>query len=374
MTIRSFIEALPKVDLNVQFEGSLPRDFLLLLRDQNDIPTSMKSVRQYNELMAQLDKADPKRIYEFVGRFARWIQYPEDLTRAVYEVGLALYKQNVRYAEVQISPSIYIANGIAFETFLNAINDGRDRVWRAWQVKMNWILSIPRDDPRSGDEVARWAVSATAKRGNVVGLGVNSIRINREVAKKSAVSPVRRGASTVSPTLSDDDIQPVGQFVRPFTTAQKKELATVATAHNHPKVESLPEILKALSPNRLHEVGEGLSDEVQFQALKEQKAICVVTPTREWRLGKVETLNAFPYRALMEAVPMCLSASMPTFYRTTLNEEYALAVEQGGLSTEEIEQIALNSVSSSFLSDEDKHSLLDSFKSAYASLRAEHLS
>ena len=72
----------------------------------------------------------------------------------------------------------------------------------AWGVDMSWILCIPWDNPRVGDDVARWATGATAKSGNVVALGL----------------------------IGEEDAQPVGQFKRAFATARKKGIFTVAQA------------------------------------------------------------------------------------------------------------------------------------------------
>jgi len=374
MSLQSFIQAMPKADVGLSFEGAIPRDLLDLFSEQNDIPMSMKP-SQYRDLMSQLDKPDPKRVYEIAGRLARWILYPDDLTRAVYEIGLNLHKQNIRYAEIQISPSIYSAT-IPFETFLNAINDGRDRLWRAWQVRVNWILCIPRDDPRSGDDIARYAVSPLARRGNVLGLGLNNIRINREVAKRSvsAVLP-RRGSSTATPTVESDDIQPSGQFKRPFANAQKRELPTVTTAHNHPKYEATREIVESLSPTRLTELSDGLhNEEGLLDLLAEQQLACVLTPSRELRLNKLTSLADYPYQLYIQRLNLSISPSMPTIYRTTLSNELLLASQHGNLDADGLEALALNAVRQSFLSSDEKAALLAHFSTLYAELRREHLS
>lgn len=373
MSLQSFIQAMPKADIGLHFEGALTRDLLDLFSEQNDIPMSMKP-SQYRDLMSQLDKPDAKRIYEIAGRVARWIVYPDDLTRSVYEIGLTLHKQNIRYAEIQISPSIY-SHTMPFETFLNAINDGRDRLWRAWQVRVNWIICIARDDPRSGDDIARYVASPLARRGNVLGLGLNSIRINRDVAKRPSSTTSRRSATTVTTAAEADDIQPSGQFKRPFSTVHKREIPTLSTAHNYPKQETVREIIDNLNPSRLTEVGEGLQHEDGLLTLlADQQIACVTTPSRDLRLNKLSSLSDYPYQGYLQQLNISLSASMPTFYRTTLTNEMILAAEHGRLSVDDVEKLALNAVRQSFLSADEKDALLAHFSTAYAALRREHLS
>ncbi|MDW8172504.1 MAG: hypothetical protein RML73_08465 [Anaerolineae bacterium] len=370
MSLHSFIQAMPKADVGLHFEGALTRDLLDLLSEQNDIPTSMKP-SQYRDLMSQLDKPDAKRIYEIAGRIAKWILFPDDLTRSIYEIGLNLHKQNIRYAEMQLSPSIY--STMPFETFLNAINDGRDRLWRAWKVRVNWILCIPRDDPRSGDDIARYTATPLARRGNVLGLGLNSVRANRDAVKRTTSVGARR-TTTMTATAEADDIQPSGQFKRPFVNTQKRDIPTLSAAHNYPKQETVREIIENLNPSRLTEVGEALQhEEGLLGLLAERQTACVATPSRDLRLNKLASLRDYPYQKYYQQLNLSLSASMPTFYRTTLTDEMILAVEYGDLGVDEIEGLALNAIRHSFLPADEKAALLDYFSAAYVSLRREHL-
>jgi len=69
-----------------------------------------------------------------------------------------------------------------------------------------------------------------------------------------------------------------------------------------------------------------------------------------------------------------LGSSMPNVYGATLSDEYTTAVNACGLSIEELKEIALNAVDSSFLPDDEKAALRASFEEAYAALEDEHLS
>ena len=113
----------------------------------------------------------------------------------VYDIGVVLSKAKVIYAEICVAPSEFMqTSSMSIDVFINALNDGRDRALRAWGVDMSWVLCIPCENPRVGDDVARWATSAAAKSGNVVALGL----------------------------IGEENAQPVGQFKRAFATAHKK--------------------------------------------------------------------------------------------------------------------------------------------------------
>lgn len=147
MSTESFIRAMPKVELNLHLEGSVRKDTLLTIAEQNDIPEEVKHFSQWATL---LDNPDYARLDEMITTITGWLRQTDDLTRIVYELGVSLAKQNVRYAEVHVNPLPYLPLGMTFEQFLSAINDGRSRVERGWGVRLAWIITVPprRSPPR----------------------------------------------------------------------------------------------------------------------------------------------------------------------------------------------------------------------------------
>ena len=146
MTIESFVRAMPKVEVNLRLEGAIDYNVLVVIAEQNDIPLLTKPNKA---LLKLLSEPDFTQLDDLVRRTSKWMQQPEDFTRVVYELGVSLAKQNVRYAEIGIAPSLYAENGMTFEQLLTALNDGRARVERAWNVQIRWVLNVFRDEPRN---------------------------------------------------------------------------------------------------------------------------------------------------------------------------------------------------------------------------------
>ena len=343
MSLENFIQSLPKADLNVQLEGSIQRETLALIAEQNDIAGTMK-LKQFNHWLELYDRPEYDRVDEIARTIAGWLQYPEDLTRVVYDMGVSFSKQNVRYAEVLVSPALYTDNGMTFESFLEGLNDGRDRVERAWKVRMNWIITIPRDRPRKGDDIARWATSATARRNNVVGLGLSG----------------------------REDIQPMGQFKKAFVTAQKRDMLTVSHARSYASTESIPEIVHELLPDRLADSWNFMQDEEAVSLILEKQLPIMATPTRELRLKRINKLTEYPMKALLdESILVILSASMPELYKTTLVDEYQAFAQMPGVGVDDIVEMSLNSIRHSAAPEEEKSALLAEFTASIAELRSE---
>ncbi len=336
----SFIEAMPKVELNISLEGAIYTPTLLMLAERNEISESFK---HFDDWVNLIDEPDYKRTYEIARMACSWIKQPDDLTRLIYDAATNLAKQNVRYAEVSVNPALFPDLPLSYDDFLAVINDGRDRAQRAWGIDLAWVFVIPREEPRRADELARWVTTAAARRGGVVALGFSG----------------------------DENSQPVGQFERAFKTVEKKEIARVVRA-GEKGVDGILKAIEVLNPTRLIDAWGVAGSPDALTALIDNDITLAVSPTRAVKQKWVENLADYPLRKLYdEGVSLVIGSDMPSIYQTSLNEEYLAAVEECGLTQAELENLALNAVRLSLLDDEAKAEMLASFEQAYAELKVE---
>lgn len=342
MSIDTYIQAMPKADLHVHLEGAVPKDTYIFIAEQNEIPYKAKDYEMWAEL---LKFPDYERQDEIIRHVSQWVTHADDISRLVYDVGVHLAKQNVRYAEVSVDPTLFLRSDWSFEQFLTALNDGRDRAERGWNIRMSWILCVPRSEPRSGDDIARWASNISSRKAGVVGLGLNGYQ----------------------------DRQPIGQFSRPFRTAEKKELSRVP--HVDGDAAEVREVLEALLPNRIV-AGMGLVEaggDIVSQLIADD--IVVDVPLVQMRaMGQVDAYANYPLQALYDqGLPLTLGSDMPGLFETDLNTIYTALVEEGVLDIDTLEDVALNAIRYSFLPEDEKATLLAEFTGTYRALRAEHL-
>jgi aminodeoxyfutalosine deaminase len=343
MSIEGFIQAIPKAELNVRLEGAIRKDTLLSIAEQNDISESDK---RFNEWATLLDKPDYKRLNEIIHTVNGWLLYPEDLTRVVYDVGVALARQNIKYAEVCVTPSLHMLPGMSFEQFLDALNDGRDRAQRGWGIQLRWVFMVARDEPRRADETMRWTSSAAGKRSGVVAFGVGA----------------------------HHDPQPVGQFERAFIAAQKKDLPRVTQSTESEGPEGILSLLDHLVPSRMIDAWGAADAPDVLKQLAENEIPLAVSVARALCLDWVPSYAQYPLRQLYdEDVKLVISADMPELFKSTLTDEYLAVMEHAAFSLEELEELALNAVRYSFLPDEEKAALLADFEEAYGTLREEYI-
>lgn len=342
MSIESYINAMPKAEIGVQLEGAAPKQTLLMLAEVNDIPLHSKANK---EILKLLDTPNYDKLPDLIKLVSQWVRHPDDLSRLVYDVGVALSKQNIRYAEIGINPLLYMNSG-TFEQFAEALNDGRDKALRGWNIHIQWILNIPRDEPRRGDDVVRYVTSAAARKYGVVGLGLSGT----------------------------EDTQPAGQFERAFKAAEKKGTPRVIHAGDKQGATSITDSLDLLEPTRIIGAWGAAESPELMKRIAAAGVALDLAPAREYRTGRIEQYSDYPLRELLKNnVPVTLSSHMPALYRTTLSDDYLETAEQLELSISELEEIALNAVRYSLLQEDDKNALLSQFRTEYAALRAEHL-
>jgi len=345
MALEDFVRAMPKAELSVQLEGAIPHNVLLRIMEENNIAATMRP-REYKQWLEKLASPEPETWESLTKQISTWLQHPDNITRAVYELGVALSKQNVRYAEVGVMPASYMDSGMDFLVFINALNDGADRVARAWRVQMKWVMLIPRDRPRKAEDIARWATSANATRGNVVGMGL----------------------------VGTDDAQPIGQFAKAFSMASKKNVPTMLQLRSFTDETSWVDAVDSLQPQRLVDSLATGAEQDTLNHLGEKEIGVILSPTQLGRLAAQDYSIAQLRQEYSEAsIPLIVGSRLPELTRSTITDEYLALLEDENSRPADVEQYALNAIRYSFLPEPEKDAFIADFTATYAELRDAHL-
>lgn len=340
MSVASFLHALPKVALHLQFETTVPRETMLMFADQNEIGAEVK---RFDKWLKLYDDPDFRKPDELRAMLQTWLRYGDDLVRAVYDIGVALSKDNVSYAEIAVNPLSFVSNTLTFDSFLEALNDGRDRAERAWGVKMRWIMRIPRDDLRRADEVVRWATSATAKKAGVIGVSLTG----------------------------DDGSATIEQFERVFGIAEKKGLSRSAYLLDSDDIDEAIDILAldtVLGAWRLTD-----SPEIMKQMAENDILLCI-NPIDDLMRGHIRDLGNYPMDTLLTSgIPLIASPVMPTLYKMRQSDLYNRLIEADLLSLDEAERMVTDALAHSHLPDDEKMELQAIYSVESDVLREEHL-
>jgi aminodeoxyfutalosine deaminase len=339
MTLASYIAAMPKVELHVHLEGSIGATTLLELAARNGIRLS---VATEDEVRALCSYRDFRQFVEVILLHARCLQRPEDFVLAVERMGRQMSASNIRYAEVFWAPQIYVDRGVPPLAILDALQEGGRRAQEGGGPQLRWIPDVVRSREPPDGEMLAVLLGDEARRRGVVGLGLGGIEADH----------------------------PPQKFRDLFRCAADAGLPACPHAGEFAGPASVRGALDALGAKRIGHGVRSVEDAELLRHLVENKITLEVCPTSNLALHVCPSYEAHPLRRLVEAgCRVTINTDDPALFGTNLNDEYRHAVEDCGLTLDQLETAALNAVRACHAPTEQKDAWLSSFRNEYACLR-----
>ncbi|HWQ15024.1 MAG TPA: adenosine deaminase [Roseiflexaceae bacterium] len=335
----AFISRMPKVELHLHLEGSIAPRTLLELAERNGVDIPARDEQGVAQLF------DYRNFHEFLTVFmalARALVYPRDFEQVAYELGTYLAQQNVRYAEVMVSPGLYIKRGMSLDDVVQGTAAGLVRARRDYGVRTALAFDFGR---QFGVELA-WQVLEIAVRNMPHGV--------------------------VAWSIGGDELRhPPEPFAEVFAAARRAGLRVMAHAG---EVVGPPSVWGAVNTLECERLGHGIrsvEDPALLAHLRERRVMLDVCPTSNVRTGAAPGLEAHPLRQLFDAgVRISINSDDPVFFSTTLCDELRLAARAFGFSAGELAAVMLDSVEATFLPEDEKRTLTSAFADEIAALRA----
>jgi len=327
LDIDSFIAGLPKVELHVHLVGSA------------SVPTVIELARRHPDCGVPTDAAELRSFYEFTD-FAHFIRVyiavnalirtPEDLTALTYGTARDLASQNVRYAEITVTPDSHLLMGIKPEAIGPALTDARNQARTDFGIELGWIFDIPGElGLESGERTADW-VERFAPEGSVgFGLGGPELGVSR------------------------------AQFADVFARARALGLASVPHAGETTGPETIWESIRLLGARRIGHGITALQDPDLVSYLAAHDVTLDMCPTSNLRTRAVTTLAEHPLPALLRSgVSVTLNSDDPGMFATTLNSEFAVAHHQFGMDAGRLADLARTAARASFCAEHLRRRIL----------------
>jgi adenosine deaminase len=327
--LRDFIAGLPKAELHVHHVGSASPRIVAELAARHAGSTPVPADP---ELLAQYFVFDDfAHFVEVYLSVVDLIRDAEDVWTLTYEVARDLAAQQVRYAELTLTPYSSVVRGIPAEAFCEAVEDARRRAQADHGIELRWCFDIPGE------------------------AGLPAADLTLEVAT------TQRPDGLVSFGLGGPEIGvPRAQFEPHFQAARAAGLHSVPHAGESTGPETIWDALTYLDAER---IGHGIAaahDPRLLDHLRERRIPLEVCPTSNVRTRSVPSLEVHPLPELVEAgVVVTVNSDDPPMFATTLNEEYAIAAQLLGLDRDGVADLARTAVRASFLDEPGKRLLLD---------------
>ncbi|MET8093314.1 adenosine deaminase [Micromonospora sp. NPDC005220] len=315
----TFIAGLPKVELHVHHVGSASPRIVAELAARHEgrtpVPADPEALANYFEFR---DFAHFIEVYLSV---VDLIRDPEDVWILTHEVARELARQQVRYAELTITPYSHVRRGIAAPAFCEAIEDARKRALADFGIELRWCFDIPGEAGLpAAEETLRIALDERPDGLVSFGLGGPEIGVPRP------------------------------QFRPYFDQARAAGLRSVPHAGETTGPQTVWDVLNELGAER---IGHGISaaqDPQLLAYLAERQIGMEICPTSNVRTRAVASLDEHPLPRLVEAgLLVTINSDDPPMFGTTLNDEYAVAARLLGVGAEGLAGLARNAVTASFL-------------------------
>jgi aminodeoxyfutalosine deaminase len=325
--LADFVAGLPKVELHVHHVGSASPRIVAELAARHagrtPVPADPAALADY---FAFRDFAHFVEIYLSV---VDLIRDPEDVRLLTYEIARELARQQVRYAELTVTPYSHVKRGIAAPAFCAAIEDARREAERELGVRLRWCFDIPGEAGLpAAEETLRIALDERPDGLVSFGLGGPEVGVPRarfkpyfDKARAAGLHSVPHAGETTGPSTIWDAV---------------RELGAERIGHGIAAARD-PELMS-------HLVSHGIALEV--------------CPTSNVRTRAVESIEAHPLRRLVDAgVTVTINSDDPPMFGTTLDNEYLVAARLLDAGPAELAALAKAAASASFLPAPDKASI-----------------
>lgn len=338
MGLEAYLQALPKAELHLHLEGSLPPALLLRLAERNRMRLPFAHPDDFAPLYRYRHFADFTRAL-LLG--VQCLRTPEDFFDAVIGLGRMLVRHNVRYAEVTWTPQFYLKRGFPLDAILEAMNQARRALEQRHGLIMRWIPDLVRSYPKPAADVAAWAGTERARAGGVVALGLGG----------------------------PEEGHPAARFEPVFARARATGLPANPHAGENDGAASVWSTLKELHPTRIGHGVRAIEDPELVAHLAETQVALEICLTSNVRLGVYRSFEDHPAKRLLDAgCAVTLNSDDPVLFRTSLTQEYLRAVTLCGLTPADLRHSILTALHVSYLEQPAKERLIAEFNAAFAAL------
>ncbi|MFG1910140.1 adenosine deaminase [Kribbella sp. NPDC048928] len=329
MTVtREFLAGMPKAELHVHHVGSAsPRIVaeLAARHPSSPVPADPAALTEYFKF------SDFAHFIDIYLSVVELIKTPEDVRLLTYEIAREMSEQqNLRYAELTVTPYTSVVRGIAAEAFCEAIEDARVAAEKEFGLVLRWIFDISGEAGLpAADETLRIATKIRPE--GLIGFGLGGPEIG----------------------------VPRPQFQPHFDAAVAAGLHSLPHAGETTGPQTIWDAVRVLKAERIGHGTSTMQDPALVDYLGEHRIPLEVSPTSNIATRAVESYDVHPLRAMVDAgLVVTINSDDPPMFGTDLTNEYAVAARLLDLDEAGVGELAKTAVRESFAEDSVKSALV----------------
>lgn len=321
MSLASFVERLPKVELHLHLEGAVSASTFAELAAANAValPKPTAELYSYDNL------PDFLKIYDLV---CASIRSAGDFSRVTFEALERCSLAGARYVELFFSPHAHIAHGVSYGTMLSGILDGMRRAEERYGVVCKLIPAHSRElGPERGEGFLDMVLAERVPE--VIGIGLDY----------------------------NEAPFPPAPFEKMYERARSEGLNVTAHAGESGPAGNVADSIDLLGVRRIDHGYHVVDDPALVERCREAGIVFTCCPSTTLATTAWRDLAAPDHaiRRMIEAgLDVTIHSDDPPMFATTLDREYALVADNFGLSPEALKKIALAGLAAAWLDDDTK--------------------
>ena len=325
--LAAFCRDLPKAELHVHHVGSASVEAVAALAARHEgsspVPADPVALTEYFRF------TDFAHFIEVYLSVVDLLRTPDDIWTLTHQVGSDLVAQNVRYAELTLTPYTSIARGIPAEAFFEAVEDARRRLEADTGLVLRWIFDVPGESGVPAADVTL-DVALRLRPEGLIGFGLGGPEIG----------------------------VPRPQFAPHFDAARAAGLRSIPHAGESTGPQTIRDAVEHLGAER---IGHGIAaaQDPELMALLVERGIPLeICPTSNVCTRSAPSLEEHPLPVIAAAgVPFSIGSDDPPMFGTTISREYEVAADLLDLDQAGVVDLARAAVDHSFAPDAVKASL-----------------
>jgi len=324
--MRDWLKTLPKAELHLHIEGTLEPELMFELAGRNGIALpydSIEAVRRaydFSDLQSFLD------LYYQGMAVLRTADDFRDLAMAYFR---RAHAEGVVHVELMFDPQAHLARGVALAVPFEGLQRAMRQAERELGLSTALILSFLRDRP------AEEAMAVLDQAGDYLA-----------VVDAVGLDSAERG-------------NPPEKFAAVFARARDLGLPRVAHAGEEGPADYVRQALDVLDVCRIDHGVRSLEDPALVERLRESRVPLTVCPLSNLRLKVVDTLEAHPLPAMLDAgLNLTLNSDDPAYFGGGMLENFLACRQAFGWDRETFRRLARNAVEAAFMTPTRRETLL----------------
>jgi len=325
----NWYKEIPKIELHIHLEGAIPHQTMwqLIQKYGGD-----KTTKTYNQLLKKFEYRNFSQFIEVWSWKNQFLREYEDFTLIARSVADDLANQNIKYAEMFYSPSLFKKNKLQTQYITESISKGFNKIK---DLKIRLIADLVRDYGPDNENITLEEVNEVKELG-VIGIGIGG---------------------------SEHQFPPE-PFDKLFEKARKYGFYTNAHAGEAAGPESIWGTIENLHVDRIGHGTRAGEDKELLDYLAGTRLPLEVCPLSNIKTNVVKSPQDHPVKKFYKhGILMSINTDDPKMFGNSLEMEYQFLENEIGFSKEEICLLILQGIQTSWMDEKDKEKLINEFHS-----------